>query len=103
MVCGSVASSIHGEPRSTNDIDFVVEFDEPDVVRLVTAMSNEFFVDADEVIQALRSMSSCNVIHRETGIKIGLFKLRDREFSRTELSRSTRKRAAPPDCELSPT
>ncbi len=101
MVCGSVASSIHGEPRSTNDIDFVVEIDEPDVASLVTAMSNEFVVDADELIQTLRSISSCNLIHRESGIKVDMFKLRDREFSRTELSRSTRIRVAPPDCELS--
>jgi len=40
------------------------------------------------------------MIQSKTGIKVDLFKLRDREFSRTELSRSTRKWAAP-DCELS--
>jgi hypothetical protein len=95
MVCGSIASSIHGEPRSTNDIDFVVEFGESDVERLATALSAEFFVDARALLDAARSGASCNAIHRATGIKIDLFRLRDREFSRAELSRSARKSAAP--------
>ncbi len=101
MVCGSIASSIHGEPRSTNDVDFVVEFGEHDVAGVVVAMSDEFFVDSEALMDAVRSASSCNVIHRETGIKVDLFKLRDREFSRTELSRSTSKLVAPPDRRLS--
>ncbi len=60
-----------------------------------------FFVDSEALMDAVRSASSCNVIHRETGIKVDLFKLRDREFSRTELSRSMSKLVAPPDRRLS--
>ena len=101
MVCGSIASSIHGEPRSTNDIDFVVEFGEDDVAGLAAALSDEFFVDAEALAEATRSVTSCNVIHRDTGIKVDVFRLREREFSRTELSRCTRQLAAPPDRKLS--
>jgi hypothetical protein len=95
MVCGSIASSLHGEPRSTNDIDFVVEFGESDAQRLADALSAEFFIDARALLDAARSGRSCNAIHRTTGIKVDLFRLRDREFSRAELSRSGRKSAAP--------
>lgn len=97
MVCGSVASSLHGEPRSTVDVDFVVEMTQGDIARMVTALSKEFFVDEAVLRGAVRAGSSCNVIHRETGIKVDLFTLRDREFSRVELSRCSPKLAAPPD------
>lgn len=100
MVCGSVASSIHGEPRSTIDVDFVVEFGASDAAPLAAALGDEFFVDREAIEAATRTLSSCNVIHRESGIKIDLFRLREREFSRSELERSQRKLAAPPNQRL---
>lgn len=101
MVCGSIASSIHGEPRSTNDIDFVVEFGEADIARIVSALAGEFFVDAEALALAVRSRSSFNAVHRETGVKVDVFSLRERPFSRQELSRRSKKVAAPPDRLLS--
>ncbi len=90
MVCGSVASSVHGEPRSTHDIDFVVDFSEQDEERLAAALADEFFVDPEALRYAARSRSSCNVLHRATGIKVDLIVLRDRAFSREELARRIR-------------
>lgn len=88
MVCGSVASSLHGEPRSTNDIDFVVDFAPSDVATLVVALEPEFFVDRNALEHAAGTNSSCNVIHRDSAIKVDIFAVRDRPFSWTELARA---------------
>ena len=46
---GSMASSIHGLPRSTQDIDFVVELSEEQADDLVAALENEFYIDSRAV------------------------------------------------------
>ena len=42
---GSVASSLQGDPRSTNDIDFAVRLSEADVAGLALRLGPEFDVD----------------------------------------------------------
>jgi hypothetical protein len=73
VVGGSLASSISGEPRSTLDVDLVVELSEADVPRVVVALAPEFEVDDGAVMRAVRSRSSVNLFHRSTAIKVDLF------------------------------
>jgi hypothetical protein len=73
VIGGSLASSISGEPRSTLDVDIVVEMSEADVPRVVAALTPEFEVDDRAVTRAVRSRSSVNVFHRSTAIKVDLF------------------------------
>ena len=47
FVGGSVASSLQGEPRATNDIDFVVSLRPSRVAELVTVLGADFEVDQD--------------------------------------------------------
>ncbi|MHC4813343.1 MAG: hypothetical protein ACYTFN_09645 [Planctomycetota bacterium] len=87
MVCGSVASSLQGEPRSTYDVDFVVDLTASLVPEIETAFGSEFHVDAAAIRWAVDNASSCNIIHKDTAIKVDFFVLRPRRFSREELSR----------------
>jgi hypothetical protein len=73
VVGGSLASSVSGEPRSTLDVDIVVEMSEADVHRVVAALAPEFEVDDRAIMRAVRSRSSVNVFHRSTAIKVDLF------------------------------
>ena len=73
VIGGSLASSISGEPRSTLDVDIVVEMSEADVPRVVAALTPEFEVDEAAVMRAVRSHASVNVFHRSTAIKVDLF------------------------------
>jgi len=66
VVGGSLASSISGEPRSTLDVDIVVEISEADVPRVVAALAPEFEVDDRAVMRAVWSHTSVNVFHRRT-------------------------------------
>jgi len=73
LVGGSLASAVSGEPRSTLDVDLVVELTEKDVEPLVAALGNRFHVDADALRRAVRERSSANVIHYATSTKVDLF------------------------------
>ncbi|HKQ74970.1 MAG TPA: hypothetical protein VJ810_14845 [Blastocatellia bacterium] len=42
---GSMASAIHGAPRSTQDVDFIAELKEEQVDDLVAALESEFYID----------------------------------------------------------
>lgn len=73
LVGGSLASSMSGEPRSTLDVDIVVEMSAPDVGRVTDALRDAFDVDGQAVARAVRERSSVNVFHRASAIKVDLF------------------------------
>jgi hypothetical protein len=84
---GSVASTVHGEPRTTQGVDIVADLRPEHVAPLVAALHADFFVDTEFLRETVRVGSSCNVIHRTTGFKVDIFVLRRREYSRVEMSR----------------
>lgn len=45
MLVGSMAGNYWGVPRSTHDIDFVIEYDETQVDAIVEAFQDEFFIN----------------------------------------------------------
>ena len=70
---GSIAASFAGEPRSTLDIDVVAAIDEPQIDRLVAALSAEFYIDAESLRRAIRTKGSTNLIHQATQYKVDVF------------------------------
>lgn len=86
MVSGSVASTHHGEPRSTQDVDLVVDPTHDALVSFVESLDRaRFFID--DALAALEHRSQCNVVDSTTGWKVDLIMCKDRPFSRMELSR----------------
>ena len=50
-IVGSVASSLYGEPRATNDVDLLIQLSQRDAGKLASAFSPaEFYVPPPEVI-----------------------------------------------------
>jgi hypothetical protein len=68
-----MAGSISGEPRSTLDIDLVVQMTEADVEPLVAALGKGFHADAVSLRRAIRERSSSNLIHLQSSTKVDLF------------------------------
>jgi hypothetical protein len=63
MITGSLASSMQGEPRSTHDIDVVVELPPGAVARLTAAFPGPDFLLQEEAIHdALRNHSMFNLL-----------------------------------------
>jgi len=88
MLSGSFASAHYGTPRSTQDIDFVIEASPTQLRALVSGLpTGEYYVELDAALNALRRESMFNVIDLATGWKIDLIVRKSRAFSETEFSR----------------
>ena len=84
----SYASSIHGTPRQTQDIDLVIEVDETSVTELVSQLPEGYYRDLNDTVEATRRRSSFNLIHVASGVKLDLFIRGDEPFDQEELARS---------------
>lgn len=87
MVGGSVASAYHGEPRSTVDLDLVIDADEAQARGLAERIAAEFYVDAEDAVDAVRRSTSFNVIHYETSTKVDIFVAERRPAVREQFDR----------------
>jgi len=90
MLVGSVAASYHGHPRSTFDIDLVVETSEEALRRFARSLGEGYYVDEDSIREAFRNRSAFNIIDEATGFKADLIVRKERLFSRTEFGRRVR-------------
>jgi hypothetical protein len=52
VVGGSVASSMYGIPRATQDVDLVADIRLSHVDTITSALTGEFYVDADMIVDA---------------------------------------------------
>lgn len=89
MVAGSFASTAHGLPRSTQDLDLVI--DPPSAATfealLASIPADQYYFDADAGRDALRRRSMFNLIDLASGWKVDLIVRKDRAFSRDEFAR----------------
>lgn len=73
FVGGSIASSLQGEPRATNDVDLVVELPLGKISAFRRALGEDFELDLDMLRNALRTASSANAFHLPSVTKIDFF------------------------------
>jgi hypothetical protein len=88
MLAGSFASSHHGAPRATQDIDIVVDptFDSLD--RFLDALvGDDVYFDADVARDEFKRRSQFNVIDGATAWKVDIIFRKARPFSREEMAR----------------
>ena len=87
MVSGSIASSLHGNPRATNDFDLVIDPDPGSLNRLIDSVPAEWYVSRDAAQTAFKQRSMFNVLDSVGGWKADLIIRKDRPFSVREFSR----------------
>jgi hypothetical protein len=88
MLTGSFASSYHGIPRATQDIDLVIAPTASQLRHLVRLLPNtEYYISEDAALDALAHEGQFNVVDFATGWKIDLIIRKSRPFSRTEFDR----------------
>lgn len=100
FVGGSVASSLQGEPRATNDIDFVVSLPPAKVAAFAQALGPSYEVDQDMLREALRRQSCANLFYLPRVTKVDVFGLGDSPFDEAEFARRQRVRVRPTGEEL---
>lgn len=85
-VGGSVASSLHGIPRATQDADLVVALRPGQAARLAELLGSDFYMDAETAEEAIRSRRSFNVIHFDTMFKVDIFVSKADAYSRRAMA-----------------
>src|SRR3954465_13756317 len=72
-VGGSFASSLHGVPRQTRDLDLVIDLPPARIPLFASRFQDEFYLDTEAISRAIQRHSHFNLIHLTTGFKIDLF------------------------------
>jgi hypothetical protein len=87
-VGGSLASSVYGVPRATNDVDIVADVKYAHIDLLKKALEHDFYMAEELINEAIRDRSSFNVIHLATMFKADIFIPRQDTLSHEELNRA---------------
>lgn len=76
MITGSFAVNFYGIPRTTHDIDVVVQIHAADVRRLARQFPADFYADAEMMQRAIEQQFMFNVIDPASGLKIDFWILK---------------------------
>jgi hypothetical protein len=88
MVTGSIASSLQGEPRSTHDIDIVVDLPRDKARALAAAFPRPaWYLDEDMLSEAAARGGMANLIDTESGDKVDIWMLTGSPFDRSRFAR----------------
>lgn len=88
MVAGSFASTYHGVPRTTNDIDIVISPNRDTLNKFLKNLpESDYYVSHDAALDALQRRTMFNVIDMETGWKVDLIIRKTRVYSVEEFNR----------------
>ena len=88
LIGGSLASTLYGMVRSTQDSDIVAEMGPEHVQSFVKALEDEFFIDDEIIAEAVKTNSSFNIIHRDTMFKVDVFIPYPRPYLQSQISRA---------------
>ena len=84
---GSYASSIHGVPRQTQDIDLVVDLHAAAIPALCRRLERDFYCNEAALAAAVKSRGSANLVHFESALKIDIFVLGAGAYDQEEFRR----------------
>jgi len=84
---GSIASSVYGMPRATQDVDIVTDLKPQHAPFLVEQLGSAYYVDIEMILDAIESGSCFNLIHLDTMMKIDVFITKDEPYHRSAFHR----------------
>ena len=87
FVGGSLASSLQGEPRATNDIDIVVAMSPSQCEAFAEELGADFEVDVEMLRDAMRSGECANSFYLPMVTNVDVFGLGRAEYDRVEFDR----------------
>ena len=90
LIGGSLASTLHGMIRTTQDSDIIAEMRPEHIQPFVSSLENDFFIDEEMIANAVQRDSSFNILHRETMFKVDIFIPYPRYFQQSQLARAQR-------------
>ena len=86
---GSMASNYWGIPRTTHDLDFVVQLPMSAVPRIVQEFSGDFYIEEAAVRAAYQPPHQFNAIDTRSALKVDFWLPKPEPFGREMLRRRT--------------
>src|SRR5579872_4286143 len=87
MLSGSMASNYWGIPRTTHDLDFVVQLRPEDIPALVQAFDGDYFIQESSVRGALQPPHQFNAIDQRSALKVDFWVLSSDPFEQNMFAR----------------
>jgi hypothetical protein len=87
FVTGSMASNYWGIPRTTHDLDFVIQLPSDAIATLVEEFRNDFYLDLESVRAAYQPPFQFNAIDLRSSLKVDFWMLKSDEFDRVMFER----------------
>jgi hypothetical protein len=87
MLTGSMASNYWGIPRTTHDLDFVLQLPRSTIPTLLSAFADAFLLQASAIESAYQPPHQFNAIDQRSALKVDFWMLRDDPFEQTMFSR----------------
>ncbi|MCC6146470.1 MAG: hypothetical protein IT308_02765 [Anaerolineaceae bacterium] len=88
LIGGSLASTLYGMVRTTQDSDIVTEMRLEHLEPFVLALQDDFYMDNEMIAESIQRHSSFNIIHRESMFKVDVFIPHPRPFLQSQLVRA---------------
>jgi len=95
LVGGSIASSVYGEPRTTLDVDLVLDLDASGVGAFLEALGSGFHASRDRIETAARERGLASIVHVPSSLKVDLHFAPRTEAIREEFARAREERLLP--------
>ena len=90
FIGGSIASTLHGMVRTTNDADIIADLSRDRLPRFIRRHEAAFYVVEDAAREAIRARSSFNLIHVDMAFKIDIFIPGRGAYDRVKMERRIR-------------
>lgn len=88
MLTGSLASSLQGEPRSTHDVDLLVDLKMGEIAPLLDELREpNFYVSQSAVEAAVRDRRMFNLLETTTGDKVDFWLVTQEPFDQSRFQR----------------
>jgi hypothetical protein len=97
LIGGGVASTVHGEFRTTRDVDLVIRLTPADAARFAAALGTQFTLNPPDILEALAYVPAATVdrtqratfaaYDRATGYQVDVFCVGDTPFDRAQFER----------------
>ncbi len=91
LLTGSFAVSYYGYPRSTHDIDFILEIPKESIaviLKMLAKLNKDYDYSVTDIKDAISKSSQFSIFHLESGIKLDFWIAKNDEFEKSKFVRS---------------
>jgi hypothetical protein len=87
VAVGALSVNVYSPPRSTHDADFVVQLGDVSINRVLSALGNEYALEAQMTFETITATTRYRLRHRSSEFLIELFMLSDDAHDRARFER----------------